>query len=526
MNKTKTPIIKKIPRNNYINSVKIKTEFDGIGALKTLLIILLIFAQFSLLVLSYLYLFTVFQGLTIISIVLTIITCVYVLSTSKNGQTKGTWIFFLLMCFTFGYIIYFLSDEHIVFRKPQKKYNKIYSTTEKFLDPQIDLSSLSDKTRTDCNYLYNTGKFPAYTGSKLKYFPSGYLFFEDLIQDLKNAKEFIFIEFFIISNGVLLDRILEILKQKASQGVDIRIIYDDMGSHRTLQRKTKKILRQNNIKILRFNPFIPVFKIAMNFRDHRKIVVVDGKVAYTGGTNLADEYINEKRMYGYWKDAGIKLEGKATNTFTISFLRQWEFISNTPQNYNKFLNQNESHKNNSIVVPFVDGLDYTHSIGKDSYVNMFSNATEKIYIMTPYFIPDETVFDILKNKASSGTEVRIILPEVADKKLVYQVSRNNAEKLLPFGVKVFTMKNSFVHSKIVLTEYSAVVGSINIDQRSFNQQFESAIYTNDKSILDSVNKDFNDTLNKSQEITTKNQKRNNMLNRITAGILRIISPFM
>lgn len=525
MNKNLKHNIKKIARNNYVDAVKIKTEFNGLGALKTLLVVTLIILQFSVLVLSYLYLFHFFQWLFTFSFVMSLITCVYVLSTPKNGQTKGTWILFLLICFMFGYIIYFLSDEHIVFRKAQKRYNKIFNNSAQFISESGSFPT-NEKNNLDCNYLLNAGSFPTYTQTNMEYYSSGYLLFESILDELKKAQHFIFIEFFIISNGKLLNRVLDILKEKVKNGVDVRIIYDDMGSHGTLRRNTKKIIKNYGIKCVKFNPFIPVFKIAMNFRDHRKIVIIDGKYAFTGGANLADEYVNEKRMYGYWKDCGIKLAGPAVDTFTLAFLRQWEFITKKTPNYSSFLKKSEPYNNNSIIVPFVDGLDYTHSIGKDTYINMLGNATNKICIMTPYFIPDETISDILKNKAASGVAVKLILPEVADKKLVYQVSRSNAEKLLKYGVKLYTMKNSFVHSKIVLTDYSVVVGSINIDQRSFNQQFESAVYTNDNNILSAVKKDFSDTIEKSIEITLKNQKRNNIINRLTAGLFRIISPFM
>ena len=260
--------------------------------------------------------------------------------------------------------------------------------------------------------------------------------------------------------------------------------------------------------------------------DEFLLVVIDGKIAYTGGVNLADEYINEKKMYGYWKDSGIKIEGPCVDTFTLGFLRQWEFVSKKPQEYSTYLNKADDFVNSAIVIPYLDGLDYPHPIAKNTYVNMMSHANKKLFIMTPYFIPDETITDILKIKAESGVDVRIVLPEIPDKKLVYLVTRSNAEKLLPFGVKIYTMKNSFVHSKVVLTEYSAVVGSVNVDQRSFNQQFESAVYSTDSNLLDSINSDFEDIFANCNEITPKNQKRNSLLNRIFVGFFRIISPFM
>ena len=304
------------------------------------------------------------------------------------------------------------------------------------------------------------------------------------------------------------------------------MIYDDMGSHGTLLSKAKKEISAAGIKLVPFNRLVPVFNIALNLRNHRKIVVIDGRVAFTGGANLADEYVNEKRMHGYWKDAGIKIEGPATDNFTLAYLAEWQFLTNKEIDYKAYLGKCQGMKSDGVVVPFVSGPNYTFSISQNIYANEIANAKEKLYIMTPYFIPDETITNLLINKAKSGVDVRIILPDVADKKFVYIVSRNNIEKLTKFGVKAYTMTHSFVHSKVILTENSAIVGSINMDLRSFNQQFESAVFTNEQNTLESIEKDFNHTISYSKEITNENQKRKNPFFRLMAGLFNLISPFM
>ena len=517
----------RIKQNDNIYAVKIKTESKGIGALKTLIVILLIAIQASILVLSYLYFSALFQSYFVFSIIMTIITCIYVLSSDFHGQAKATWIFFMLISFGFGYIIYFMSDKKVLFAKSRKKYNKILKNTES-IKQQTDISMIqNDEVKTTCNYLYNVGKFTAHTDSKTTYYPSGTKLFDSILEELKTAKEFIFIEYFIISNGVLLNRFLEILKEKASQGVDVRIIYDDMGSHGSLKRKTKKEIIKSNIKLQAFNRLVPVFNIALNLRNHRKIVIIDGKTCFTGGANLADEYINEKRMHGYWKDEGIKIEGKATDNFTLSYLEEWQFLTKEKINYSKYLNKSSKiFHTDGVTVPFVSGPNYSHSIAHGCFTSAINNAKEKLYIMTPYFIPDETLTNLIINKARSGVDVRIILPEIADKKFVYVVSRNNAEKMMQSGVKVYTMQSSFIHSKIILTENSAIIGSINMDLRSFNQQFESAVFTNQQHTLKDVQKDFDFTLSYSNEVTTHTQKRNKRLFKALAGLFNLISPFM
>lgn len=516
----------KIKKSDHIFALKIKTESNGLGVLKTLIVVFLIALQAAILVVSYLNLLAFFQWYFTFSIILSLVTSIYVLSSNYNGQAKALWILFLLISCGFGFIIYLMSDKRILFAKSKRKLKKINAET-KDLKFGIDPNTIENsEIRTTATYLSNTAFSGTHTNTLQTYYPSGAKHFDAILDDLKNAKDFIFIEYFIISNGVLLQRFLKILKEKAQNGVDVRIIYDDMGSHGTLKYRTKREITKSGIKLQPFNRLVPIFNIALNLRDHRKIVVIDGKVAYTGGTNLADEYINEKRMHGYWKDTGIRLDGPAIDNLTLDFLKQWKFLTGKAIDYQAYLNKATKHKCNSIVVPFVTSPSDSESVASNMYAKMISSANKKLYIMTPYFIPDETITNLIIAKARSGVDVRLILPDVADKKFVYTVSRNNAEKMIDAGVKLFTMTHSFVHSKVVLNENSAIVGSINIDLRSFNQQFESAVFTDDQNIIESVNADFEDTFKKSQEITAKNRKRNKFKNRLLAGIFNIVSPFM
>ncbi len=517
--------ITKISVNSNLSTVKIKTESNTLGLLKTLVVLALIMLQGAIFIGTYVLLSNAFHWVAIVSFMFSFIACISVLSSNKSGQVKATWILFLLICSSFGFIVYLMSDERILFRTSKRKYNTINKETNYLIDESITAKT-SAETAELCNYLHRAGRFPTYTNCKTEYFSSGASLFDDILAEMKTAKEFIFIEYFIISNGTLLKRMLDILKEKSASGVDIRIIYDDMGSHHTIPRKLKKQIISCGIKLKPFNKLVPMFNIALNLRDHRKIVVIDGKTAYTGGANLADEYINEKRMHGYWKDCGIKLQGACTNRFTLAFLRQWHFITGQAQDYKKYLNKHSKFENSAVVVPFVDGPHLKERVGRNAYINMIASAKKHLYIMSPYFIPDETILSLLETKAKSGVDVKLILPDIADKKFVYYVSRSTAERLIEHGVKVYTMTKSFVHSKVVLNENACIVGSINVDQRSFTQQFESAVLTNDKSTLKQVHLDFEKTISTSHEITSKNKKSNNLFHRILAGIFRIIAPFM
>lgn len=523
-------------KNTTINMIKVKTESNGLGLLKTLVVVGLIAIQTAFIVLSYTYLLNVFRFYGTFAIIVNIVACVHVLSSTANGQAKATWILFLLTCYTFGYVIYILSNEKVLFANSRKKYKKIYEKSKKYLKNSKNtaknqkngefLNNLLPAHKRAVDYLTNYAFAPVRTNTKLKYFASGASFFDEVINRIKIAKKFIFMEFFIISDGVLLNRVIDILTQKVKEGVDVRIIYDDMGCHGKIKRKTKRQIKKAGIKFMHFNRLVPVFNIALNLRDHRKIVVVDGKVGFTGGTNLADEYINEKQIYGYWKDEGILLEGEAVDNLTIAFLRQWEFLTKDDIDYEKYINLFETFKSDSVAIPFISGPEFRYSVAKDMYVHIISSAEEKLNIMTPYFVTEETIINLLIAKAKSGVEVNLILPSIADKKFVYVVSRDYAERLISSGINVYTMNKSFVHSKVIANENSAIIGSINIDHRSFNQQFESAVYTNDSEVLSDVQLDFEETIEISTKITSETRKRNNIFYRIFAGLFRLVSPFM
>lgn len=516
----------KIKSNESIYAVKVKTESNYLGVLKTLIVIGLIVLQAAILIVSYIYLMNLFRTYMTFNLVFIAISCIHVLSSDYHGQAKATWVMFLLISMGFGCLIYFFSDKRVFFGKSSKKYNKIINQTDK-LQKHTDLSLVeNENVRSNCKYLQNAGNFKTHLNSRTTYYPSGTQLFDEILEEFEKAKSFIFVEYFIVSDGVLLNKFLRVLKEKVAQGVEVRMIYDDMGSHGTLSRKTKKEIIKSGIKLHAFNRLIPIFNIGLNLRNHRKIVVIDGKVSFTGGANLADEYTNEKRMHGYWKDAGIKIEGPATDNFTIAFLNEWQFLTNDKINYKEYLGKARSLSVSETSVPFVSGPNYPYSIAQNMYANQISHAKEKLYIMTPYFIPDETITNLIINKARAGVDVRIILPDIADKKIVYIVSRNNAEKLLKHGVKIYTMKHSFVHSKVVLNENSAIVGSINIDLRSFNQQFESAVLTDSKSTMNAIEKDFEYTFARCEQISVKNQKRNRLSYRMLAGLFNLISPFM
>lgn len=504
--------------------VRVKTEKSVGSPLPILIIAAIIAAQLSILLFFYIKLAIAFHGYLIFSFVMSLLTCIYVLSTNKNSLSKAVWIIFILLGFVFGYIVYFLSDERIFFKRAKRKYSEIFKGTEQFID---EWREGGENPLAECSakFLASSG-YTNYKNTDAKYYSSGSKFFDDVLEEISRAEKFVFLEFFIVSDGVLLHRFTDVIREKCKEGVDVRLIFDDMGSHKSFTRQARGALVDAGVKILPYNRLIPIFSVAMNYRDHRKIVVIDGKRAFSGGANFADEYINEKRMYGYWKDGGISLVGEAVKSFTRIFLCQWQYLSGERIDLKPYLDLAESRPADSYVIPFADGLDHLIRVGKGMYENIISGATHRIYIMTPYFIPGDTINDLLITKALSGVEVKLILPGVPDKAFVYSVSRNNAEKLIDFGVEVWCMKDSFVHTKLVIADDSLVVGSINMDLRSFYQQFECAVYTNDKKVLGDAIIDFEDSLAESRQIKPEDRKRNSLFRRVFTGVMQIFAPFM
>lgn len=515
-------------RSNDARVIRVKAENSGKGILKTLILLAIIVSQICIAAFFHIEFALAFRSYVLFSVAMSLATCVYVLSSNKNSLSKAVWIIFILVGFSFGYIIYIISDEKIFFRKPKARYKKIFSDAKKYIDTsQEEVFNAERNVLNNGAYLSKTGGFKNYNNTELQYFPSGASFFDDVIEKCKSAEKFIFMEFYIVSDGVLMKRFFDVLSEKSKSGVDIRMIYDDMGSHRSLSGKMKARLRSCGIKLIPFNRLVPIFSVALNFRDHRKIVVIDGKYAYTGGVNFADEYINERRAYGYWKDSGIRLFGEAVESFTLMFLRQWEFVSKKKEDYSPYLSGVKSEcKSLSVVVPYADGLDYERNIAKGVYENIISSAEKYLYIATPYLVLEDTLFNLLSNKATSGVDVRIVIPGAPDKKIVYGVTRNTAEKLTDYGVKVYCMKDSFVHSKLMISESELTVGSINMDLRSFYQQFECGVYTNDKKSREAVLSDFEFLFRSSRLINEKTKKRDSLPYRAVMGFLQLFAPLM
>ena len=395
-----------------------------------------------------------------------------------------------------------------------------------------ELGEFDDKYLSQSQYIYNVGKMPVYKNTSMKYFESGEKYFESLFEDLKQAKHFIFLEYFILGRGKLLDSLVEILKTKAKEGVDVRVIYDDVGSIKVLPRNYNRILERYGIKCVKLNRYYPVASVVYNNRDHRKIAVIDGYIAYTGGVNVSDEYVNYVQRFGHWKDNGIRLYGEAVGSFTMIFLKTYDINSGTKTKYQDFLPHvyhKEQFTSDGFVQPFADGPApvYENYIGETVYLNMINQATKYVYITTPYLIMDHLLMNALENAAKRGVDVRIITPSIADKKIVFSVTRDSYRPLIKAAVKIYEYQPGFIHAiTVICDDASCVIGTINFDYRSLVHHFECGCLIINSSIIKDIKEDFVNTMKESKIPDKKVYNHKSAIKRLWIAVLRLFSPLM
>ncbi|MCL2232542.1 MAG: cardiolipin synthase, partial [Treponema sp.] len=380
-------------------------------------------------------------------------------------------------------------------------------------------------------YLQEYAGFPVYKHTLTTYFDSGESFFAQALEELEKAEHYIFLEFFILRQGKMLDPILDILEKKARQGLDVRFIYDDLGCFMSLPPNFKQILERRGIKCMVFNPFKPILSSHQNNRDHRKIISIDGKVAFTGSMNLADEYINALERFGHWKDSAIMLQGEAAWSLTLIFLHMWNLERRKSEQDEAalFYPWKEGAcriESDGYVQPYADSPIDKENVGEHVYIQIINNAKEYVYINTPYLVVDDDLLSALTLSAKSGVDVRIITPYRWDKWIVSVVSRSYYRQLIEEGVKVYEYSAGFNHSKtFVSDDRVATVGTTNLDFRSLYLHFECGVWMYKTKSVAKVKEDFLNTLPACKEITLKDCSRN-AVQRIIQDVLRIFAPLM
>lgn len=475
------------------------------------------------------------QVIRIVVQALSVLVVLWLVNKRINPAYKLIWTIVILLFPVFGVLLYLTTGKSRIARKMQREFIHIYEKREHALlenkETRQRLEQINPVISKQSSYIRDYAGFPVYRNSTVEYFSVGEDWFAAYLQELKKAEHFIFMEYFIISKGYMWDTVLEVLEKKAREGVDVRLIYDDIGCLTTLPYKYYRHLERKGIKCAIFNPFRPILNIIQNNRDHRKITVIDGHTAFTGGINLADEYINQKVRFGHWKDAGIMCRGEAVWNFTTMFLQMWAAVTHEPyvfEEYRPHKHHPGSFVNDGFVQPYSDTPLDDEIVGENVYLNIINNAKKYVYIFTPYLIIDNETMTALCLAAKSGIDIRIVTPGVPDKKMVFLLTQSYYEQLLEAGVRIFEYTPGFIHSKcFVCDDETAVVGTINLDYRSLYLHFENGCWMYKSKAVMQVKEDALRTMEEfSHEITLDFCRERNIAVRAIQSILRLFAPML
>ncbi len=463
---------------------------------------------------------------------------VYIINDKNTTSSyKIIWMLPILVMPLFGISLYFFVKLSLGTTAVNRRLLDLINRTKPILysNPKTEdtLREIDEAEYSFAKYMKDYAFYPVYDNTSSEYFPQGEAKFKAILCELEKAEKFIFLEYFIIEEGVMWDSILKVLLRKMEQGVEIRCMYDGTCTVSHLPANYYKKLIQMGINCKIFSPIVPVLSTVQNNRDHRKILVIDGKVAFTGGINLSDEYINEVEKFGHWKDTGIMLCGEAVKSFTMMFLQNWNINEKIEDDFLKyveiedFVENSQKYNAKGYVIPYSDSPLDDEPVGKNVYLDILNRSRKYVHIMTPYLIIDEEMQNALEFAAKRGVDVRIILPHIFDKKYPYLLARTYYRDLIESGVKIYEYTPGFLHAKsFVCDDERAVVGSINLDYRSLYLHFECAAYVYKTSSILDIEKDFLETVEKSMPVTIDYCKKFSIINRSIGRILRIIAPLM
>jgi cardiolipin synthase len=465
--------------------------------------------------------------------ILSLVVVVYLVNKEDNPAYKLAWAIPILLFPIFGGLMYLILGDKQPAKRLRLSLEESIADTEFLLGQDYGVMENLEKedyqVATQAKYIDQFGGYPIYQNSNAKYYPSGEDMFEDLLESLRGAKHYIFMEFFIVNQGYMWETILEILKERANDGVEIRFMYDDVGCVDLLPYKYYKELEQYGIMAQPFNPIRPLISTAWNNRDHRKVVVVDGHTAYTGGLNLADEYINRIERFGYWKDAGLRVVGDAVWNFTVMFLQVWNAIRPTDSGYGAFLphrHHQADFEGRGYIQPYADNPLDREIVGENVYLNIINSAQRYVYMYTPYLIIDNEMMTALCLASKKGADVRIVTPAIPDKKAVFLLTQSYYGQLVDAGVKIYQYSPGFIHAKCFLCDDKiATVGTINMDFRSLYLHFENGVFLYNSRALAQIKDDMKDTFAKSQLIT-KEMCTGSLPKRLVQSILRLLAPLL
>ena len=496
------------------------------------IVALLLVAQLAIMVMVYLKFREELPQLLYIQAVFTFVMVVYLFNSSMDSSAKLTWMFVISLLPLAGAAMLLWSQMNVGHRmETEMVARQINGTKTLIKQPENVAKEIEhDGSGTDdlSRYLCKTGCFPVYDKSKVTYFPLGEDKFDAMMRELSQARKFIFMEYFIIEEGLMWGRILDMLIRKAEEGVDVRVMYDGMCEMSTLPAGYAKLLEQKGIKAKAFSPIKPVVSSHYNYRDHRKILVIDGKVAFNGGVNLADEYINRKVRFGHWKDTAVMVKGPAVKSFTLMFLQMWN-MGGDVGDYSEWIDASDTEFEDAkgYVMPYADSPLDEYKAGEAVYMDILNRATEYVHIMSPYLILDGELQTAICFAAQRGVDVKLILPGIPDKKVAYALAKTHYRDLYKAGVKIYEYTPGFVHAKVFVSDdIKAVVGTINLDYRSLYHHFECATYMYKTECIADIEKDFQETMEKCREVTTETRKKEKLYLRALGTLTKMIAPLM
>lgn len=501
---------------------------------RKLITILLLLVQATALVLLFVLLQSKFVIVYVFLIILSGGIVYHIINKNYNPAFKLAWVIPILVFPIFGGLVYVFFQAQIGIRLFKKAlFEKVQDTKEYLRQLPEVLDSINDNDSpitSIISYLNNYGGFPAHNNTKVTYFECGESEFPEIIKQLEQAEHFIFIEYFIISEGKMWDEILNVLKRKVTEGVEVRVIYDGMGTELVLPDNYDKLLKSYGIRCNIFNKLKPFLSTSQNNRDHRKIIVIDGHTAFTGGINIGDEYINFKSRFGYWKDTAVMLKGDAVWNFTIMFLQIWELIDNSKDDYllySPHIHHPDPFESDGIVVPYGDNPIDNENVGENVYLHIINNAKKYVYITTPYLVLDNETFVALTFASKRGVDVRIIVPDIPDKWYIFLIGESYFLDLIKAGVKIYRYTPGFIHAKTFLSDdTTGVCGSINLDYRSLYLHFECATLMYKTSCLQNIKDDFEITFKQSHLVEINECENTGFFKGIITAFLRIISPLL
>lgn len=520
--------IEKFLSNKKLKSIMKKFLFSRI-ALFAILLIVQLFLYLSFL----LWLEPYIDVLLGSNIGIVLVFMIILANSNGKNEFKIAWLVPVSIFPIFGVAMYCLYHTNGGGIKTKKRLEYLKQKTESYL---ADKSAYEPKineypeVKGLTNFLINSGKFYPSYDSKVTYFPNGETFFEDFLAQLEKAKEFIFIEFFIIDVDESWEKIVSVLERKANDGVKIRVLYDAIGSVLASSKFYVDYLHKKGIDAQIFLPLFPFFTTQQNNRDHRKIVVIDGKIAYTGGVNVSNEYFNmEQRRFNYWKDNAIKIEGSAIKSFVVMFLQTWNISKKHDDDFEKYIEScNYSQQESGVIIPYGDDAYNNQDLAENIYLHIINNAKNYVTITTPYVLIDNQLFEALSFAVNRGVEVSIIVPAQPDHFVTFCMGRVFIKNLIDKGVKVFEYDKGFIHAKTFISDDKfATIGSVNLDYRSLFHHFECGALLYEKPCIAQIKADINETIkNDCKEFTLESYKKFSVIKRIIGRVFKVFAPIM